>query len=396
MAPYAEPAFVPTPVFAARDTVVTVFSIIESPEQTGAPTAKPAKKLTIGPIVGGLVGGVAAGLLLTAFVIWYVGYRKRKRLEALAVLERRQRRLANQRNAKSRQSLTSTRASTSGSKSQLFSTAGSKSQLFKSSDRISGLGFDPSIPVAAPRRPRNSYASAKQYDQFANEKGYGYEPQPMAYVHTGGEYFVQVPYEQPSIRDDHGIDYSETNSSSADSQKSPPTSPNASKRSSRRSNPRVLSADKTSLAAAMPATSRHRPARPSPLSYHADKMAEQPPIDFGSPQPDDLSPNGSSSNGSTQPPSYDSHAYASAASGAWGVALGDPTYDKYSKQKSGSSSSSSSPPRGHEKSKSGQYAADPFAEYHIYQNGLGLYDEEHLAEGEEDADVIDFSQHAKY
>jgi len=385
-----------------RDEVVTIFSVIDLPTLKSTPTPAPAKKVAVGAIVGGLVGGAAAGLLLAAFVIWYMRHRKKKREEAKAAYERRQRRLAAQRRAKGRQSMASVASS------------GSRLNIPPPSEK----GYDPSVPFPAPRRPTPSYSAPKQHDRFANEKGYGYEPQPLTYVPAGGDYYVQQPFEQPSVQPSANPPAYASEDQHPRHSYSSVASAASSRRSSRRSSDRASKSDQAALAASRPVSLRHRPSRPSPLAWSSEQM---PNMDFSNPQPGPSpngSPNGSptisnsSSPGSSSPPATSYvHEPQPPPGAGWGIALGDPEADgqahaysaltansshsRHSSSSHRSSRQSRQSRQQHRHHKSMSSGMDPFAEYSIYENGL-LADEnnayrQHLPPGEEDAPTIDFS-----
>lgn len=340
-----------------RDTIVTVFSTI-IPEVVVTPTAEPKKKPSaVGPIVGGLIGGVAAGALAAFLIWWCIRHRKREHQRAARAFQRRR-----QRQLQAAQKRNTLSASAS---------INSASQNLNVSGAEKGLGFDPSVAVASPARV---YTQEKEYDPFKTERGYGYEPQPLQYTSNGDDYFVQQSYDQrpmpldfsplPDRLSQDADDYIVGMAVSTDDQvdarpmaKSPPTStktrsPPSSPpqpdqgipRSSKRGATRAAVADKAAAALSAPVTTRHRPARPSPLAT-ADERMSIPEDPFASPRQGNSPPSTSPTSSSS------SHAYAAAATGQWGMT---------------SNEKKQAPVENDPRTPSGQYSYDPFAEYHQY------------------------------
>lgn len=377
-----------TPAVAARQLIVTVFSTLPEPTPTATPSQSTSdNKAIIGPVVGGLVGGVGAGLLVTLLWFFLARRRKNQQREARAALSRRR--------ARQVQSMQHTRR-----KSTTSSTGSSAHHLKPTSP--SEKNFDPHVPVTPPQR---TYAP-KQYDPFVNEKGYGYEPKPLAYVPaSGGEYFIQQAYEQPSTppsQDPQPLvqfdlptnDSTTTVTTTSTDKSSPPTSPPSGPDRTSRGASRIAAAELAVASATAPITKRHRPKRPSPLAKSDESEGGHMPFnDFTQVRPGyslDNSPIHS-------PPSSDgSHAtavYAAAAGGSWGIALGSPEEDEtitFADEQERAIAATravldpafeermTNGPDRDTKASSGMYSHDPFAEYHAYMSGRPESDIENL------------------
>lgn len=181
----------PTVVLDARDQIVTVLQTIPAETPTGQ--AQAAKDVPIGPIVGGLVGGIVGGLLVAGFIVWFIANRKKRKEAARKAYMKRQARL--------RQSKLGSKTPMSGHSA---TSSLSSHQRLTITPTPSEKLIDFSQPAPAPNRPRApsaTYSSPKIYDRFMSEKGYGYEPKPLDYVSTGGEYLVQEAYEAETPSD---------------------------------------------------------------------------------------------------------------------------------------------------------------------------------------------------
>ncbi|KAL1412659.1 hypothetical protein Q8F55_000406 [Vanrija albida] len=374
--PTPEP-IAPTPVVVGkRQSIVTTIVTMSDTPPTATPTqAKSDNKAIIGPVVGGLVGGVAAGLFVFLFWLFLVRRRKSKQAEARAALSRRR--------ARQVASMHTRRKSTTSS-------AGSSAHHLKPTSP-SEKNFDPHVPVTPPQR---TYAP-KSHDPFVNEKGYGYEPKPLAYVPVGagGEYFVQQAYEepltppaaepQPLVQFD--LPTNDTPSTSTD-KSSPPTSPptGAGDRTSRGAS-RIAAAELAVASATAPITKRHRPKRPSPLAKSDESEGgHMPANDFTEVRPGYSLDNSPINSPPSSSGSHAANVYAAAAGGSWGIALGSPEEDETitfadEQEKAIANTRAvldaafeerkANEPDRSTKGSSGMYSHDPFAEYHAYMSG---------------------------
>lgn len=181
----------PTRAHRARDSIVTVLQTI--PVETPTAQVQEKKEIPIGPIVGGLVGGIAGGLLVAGFIIWFIWNRKKRKEAAKKAYMKRQARL--------RQSKLGAKPAAPGHSA---TSSLSSHQRLTITPSPSEKLIDFSQPSPAPDRPRvpsATYSSPKIYDRFMSEKGYGYEPRPLDYVSTGGEYLVQEAYDSETPTD---------------------------------------------------------------------------------------------------------------------------------------------------------------------------------------------------
>lgn len=448
-----------------RDTIVTVVSTL--PAQTFAPSQSPSKtKVAIGPIVGGLVGGIAAGLGLIGLVWWFLHHRKENKEAARrAYVRRRHRQMRQSAKARSQYSgssihsgtLLKTPSPTEKSFDASVSFAAPPRTYMKPKEHDPymserGYGYEPKIITA----PGTEYlVQQRGYDPMrVSPDGFKEQPDVDLFHYQQAQFMLyqqQVQQQQQqqqlsrqsmssqhrrsvssnqrksvsqnrhsssvtraksspshSRRKSSPLSSSESSSSSNSSPRvSPPGSPPAmdevSKRKSRGA-ARAAAADQAAAKSSAPISNRHRPTRPSPLANQGGRV--QSPMMFQSPSvspsPPELSLNSSER---TTPTSSDdsSHAYAAAAQGSWGIALGpvmDTAWDEggidFSRGSYYDSASGAlpivdagPPPREErgERVMSGQYPYDPLAEYHQYIDGLeaGLVadDADNLGSGRE-------------